>query len=316
MDKTLIALSKRIGLTALDVGARGGVNTDLKGIASEVSYVGFEPDQKECNRLNKLPNLGGWGASRFLPVALAAEPGIFSLNLYSQPGCTSKYQARKELGALFARGHYYDINSVVQVPCQRLDDLVSMEAIEEPAYMKIDVQGMEDEVFQGAEMTLRNHLCAIRAEVSFFPIYKDQPLFAEIDQRLRSNGFVPMRWLESHEWRRSTSRKPRKLSNNDIPYSRGQLIHADVLYLLHPETLPSNTPEAIRRLLRLGVLAACYEHYDHALAAFTIQAVRQYAHSELKLDLEAAVKRMSQAQASFARRLAYRAMRVLENNFA
>jgi FkbM family methyltransferase len=316
MDKTLLSLIKQIGLTALDVGARGGVNADLKAIAPAVNYVGFEPDSLECARLNNSPNEFSWNTARFLPVALAAMPGEFSLNIYSKRGCTSKYKARKELGALFSRGHFYDLDAVVQVPCQRLDDLVEKDAILEPAYMKIDVQSMEIEVFDGAVKTLREHLCAIRTEVSFFPTYENQPLFAEVDQRLRRDGFVPMRWMESHDWRRSTSRKPRSLAGGDLPYSRGQLIHADVLYFQHPESLPTDTPSALRRLLRLGVIASCYEHYDHALAAFGNKTVQQYCGDVLKLDPEAAVKRMSQRQATLLRRVAWRLMRSMEKHFA
>jgi FkbM family methyltransferase len=316
MDKTLLALVDKIGLTALDVGARGGVNSDLAAIASSVSYIGFEPDKVECDRLNKTPNAGDWASARFLPIALANEKGTFNLNLYAKRGCTSKYVARKALGDLFSRGHFYNLDSVVKVPCQRLDDLLDTEDIVEPAYLKIDVQSMEVEVFDGAVKTLRDHLCAIRTEVSFFPMYEEQPLFAEIDLRVRGDGFVPMRWLESHDWRRTTLRKSNSLSMGDVPYSRGQLIHADVLYLQHPEALAADSLPAIRRILRLGLIAACYEHYDHALAAFAIPSVRQFCNDEMRLDPEAAVKRMSQANATLTRRLAWRLMRLLEKRFA
>jgi FkbM family methyltransferase len=315
MDETLIALIKRIGLTALDVGARGGVNADLSAIASAVDYFAFEPDRVECQRLNSTP-AGDWKTTRFIPVALAAEAGEFSLNLYSKRGCTSKYEARQDLGKLFSRESYYDLDKVINVPCQPLDELVQIESIQEPAYMKIDVQSMEIEVFNGAVSTLRNNLCAVRTEVSFFPMYKDQPLFAEIDQRLRRDGFVPMRWLENHEWRRRTTKKPRSLDSGEVPYSRGQLIHADILYLQDPEGMSADSLSDLKRLVRLGILATCFEHYDHALAAFSIPAVRQFCLEEMKLDPEPAVKRMSQKHATLLRKLSWRLLRLLEKNFS
>lgn len=316
MDETLISLVKKIGLTALDVGARGGGNEDLQGIAAAVDYVGFEPDAEECARLNAMPGSGGWASSRHLPVALAAEAGAFDLNLYSKRGCSSKLTAIKAVGEIFCHGDYYDCDTTVKVPCARLDDLVGPEQICEPASMKIDVQGMEIEVFDGATVTLREHLCAVRTEVSFLPLYEDQPLFAEVDQRLRRDGFVPMRWLESHDWRRQTPRKARSYKKGEMPYSRGQLVHADVLYMQQPETLSVATPAALRRLLRLGVLAVCYEHYDHALAAFALPAVRHFCREELGLDPEASVRRLSKVKATWSRKLAWKLMRELEKRYA
>jgi hypothetical protein len=44
--------------------------------------------------------------------------------------------------------------------------------------------------------------------------------------------------------------------------------------------------------------------------------VRQFCNDEMRLDPEAAVKRMSQANATLTRRLAWRLMRLLEKRFA
>lgn len=316
MDPSLLALAQKIGLTALDVGARGGVNTDLGSLATATNYVGFEPDAEECSRLTRTGIGGGWRNVKFVPVALASQPGEFELNLYSKRGCSSKYTARQDLGKLFARGDFYNLDQVVKVPCQRLDDVLKSEVIEEPAFMKIDVQSMEVEVFDGAVRTLQEDLVGIRTEVSFFPMYQDQPLFAEIDQRVRRDGFVPMRWLENHEWRRATKKKPYSMADGALPFSRGQMMHADVLYLQHPEALLADTPKSLRRLVRLGLIAACYQHYDHAMAAFSIPAVRSFCREEVNLDAERAVERMSQSDASLGKRLGWRLMRALQNRFA
>lgn len=93
-------------------------------------------------------------------------------------------------------------------------------------------------------------------------------------------------------------------------------MHADVLYLQHPETLAADSARALRRLVRLGLVAACYQHYDHAQAAFSRPEVRSYCKETLKVDAERAVERMSQAEASLGRRLGWRLMRALQNRFA
>ncbi|SKA92904.1 methyltransferase, FkbM family [Prosthecobacter debontii] len=316
MDHALLALAQNIGLTALDVGARGGVNTDLGPVAEATKYVGFEPDAVECARLQNAGIGGGWKQVQFVPVALADYEGTFDLNLYSKRGCSSKYRARQDLGKLFCRGEFYNLDQIVKVPCSRLDDVLHKEGILEPAFMKIDVQSMEVEVFNGAPRTLKEDLVGIRTEVSFFPMYEEQPLFAEIDQRVRQDGFVPMRWLENHEWRRATGKKPYSMADGPLPFSRGQLMHADVLYLLHPEALPTNDEKSLRRLVRLGLVASCYQHYDHAMAAFARPYVRQLCQDQWKIDPFKAVERMSQAEVTLTRRLAWRLMKTLQKNFA
>ena len=60
--------------------------------------------------------------------------------------------------------------------------------------MKMDVQGAEYHVLQGAQHLLQR-LVVIQTEVEFVPLYRDQPLFADIDRSLRAAGFLFHRFL-------------------------------------------------------------------------------------------------------------------------
>lgn len=60
-----------VGLSALDVGARGGVSTDLAEIAGAIEYYGFEPDSIECKKLNQGKSHQPWKSVTYLPTALA-----------------------------------------------------------------------------------------------------------------------------------------------------------------------------------------------------------------------------------------------------
>jgi hypothetical protein len=198
------------------------------------------------------------------------------LKLYRQRGCSSALNARKQFAEKFSRGDYFAFDGEVVIHGERLDDVIAEKKIVPPAFMKIDVQGMEEEIFQGAPVALSDSLVGIRTEVSFVRLYEDQPLFAEIDQALRPYGFMPMSFIEMHDWRRSTKIKFPKLSSGRVRYSRGQLVHADVLYMLDPDLLPTGTEEEVLRLVRPGLVAVCYEQLDHAQAAFEKRAVREY----------------------------------------
>ena len=51
----------------MDIGARQGFVADLLPIAAAVDAVGFEPDQDECERLNRTARdeSGPWRSLRF-----------------------------------------------------------------------------------------------------------------------------------------------------------------------------------------------------------------------------------------------------------
>lgn len=272
----MITLADNVGLVAFDVGARGGIGQDLFPLAKAVDYYGFEPDPKECEQLNQEKNNSPWKSITYLPIALAQESCELNLNLYRQRGCSSALKAIKESGELFSRGEYYIYDGSIRVKAQNLDTVTQSEPILNPAFLKIDVQGMEADIFKGAEKNLGQSIVGIRTEASFFPMYEGQPLFAELDQILRPFGFVPMRWLELHEWRRNTRLKYPDLSKDELICSRGQIIHGDVLYLLHPEILNDGTDAELKRLVRLGLISSVYGHLDHAYAVFSRPRVYQF----------------------------------------
>lgn len=294
-------LAKRVGLTALDVGARGGVSNDLLPLASAVDYYGFEPDPAECDRLNSDGIPHPWKQVTFFPTALNDSDNHLDLHLYRQRGCSSVLTARREMARQFKRENYYDHEGDIKIKAQSLDKVIDEQKIESPAYMKIDVQGMEDRVFQGAKDALSHSLVGIRTEVSFFPLYEGQPLFAEIDQLLRPYGFVPMRWLELHAWRRSTLKKYPASGNGPYPYSFGQMIHGDVLYLMHPEAFVGGSANDARRLIRLGLIAACYGHIDHAHSAFSHPLAKAYLSEESDINPLVQLQKISRQMAARAR---------------
>ena len=73
------------------------------------------------------------------------------------------------------------------IATSRLDEIEEVDAVD---YLKIDVQGSELSVFKGGRGKLRSAV-AIHTEVSFVTLYREQPVFGEIDLSLRSLGFLP-----------------------------------------------------------------------------------------------------------------------------
>jgi hypothetical protein len=86
------------------------------------------------------------------------------------------------------------------VPLERLDHLAQsfVEGSKKP-FLKIDVQGFEDQVLRGATKILPK-LAGIQVELSFIPVYEGQKLFPEMISLITEMGFVLYRmipgWLD------------------------------------------------------------------------------------------------------------------------
>ena len=272
-------------LTCLDVGARGGFTADLLPLAQAVHAIGFEPDEEECARLNAAP--GGaspWRSLRFVPVALGKAEETRRLNIYRKRGCSSLLSADADLAGLYGRDPYYILDGTLDVPTTTADAAAGHYGFKDAAFFKLDVQGAELEILEGAQELLREALVALRVEVSFVPIYRGQPLFADIDQALHQHDFFPMRFLELHPWRRSSKAKLPNLAEGPFPYSEGQMIHGDLLYLRSPESLPDGSDAGVERLIRAALLALAYGLIDHALAIFDRPQVRAMLQSRFGMD--------------------------------
>jgi FkbM family methyltransferase len=149
--------------------------------AKRCRVMGFEPNQTECDRLNQMFS----APHRFFPYAIGdGTQRIFHQTNWGPTG--SLFEPNTPLLKCFT-GLAEIVTPVAQIPIktERLDDF---EAIVDVDYLKIDIQGGELAVFQNATRLLKT-VTMIQTEVNFAELYKGQPLFADVDIFLRSQGF-------------------------------------------------------------------------------------------------------------------------------
>ena len=153
----------------------------------------------------------------------------------------------------------------VDVQTHRLDDL----DIDEFDLLKIDIQGAELMVFQHGRERLRNAV-AVQTEVSFVPLYRDQPTFGDVDRELRSQGFVPHSMPALKQWAIAPT-----VFNGDFRNPGNQLLEADFVYvrdLAHPESMSSE------QLSHLAMIAFhIYGSVD--LAVFCVIELQRRGHA-------------------------------------
>lgn len=242
----------------LDVGARWGAEGAWYRISPLARVVGFEPDRTECDRLNRLASPGG--GERFYPVALGETEGPATLHITEEPGCSSLLAPNEEAITRYPLLRVMTPRRSVEVSLRRLDTWAREEGCDEASFIKVDTQGTELSILRGAGELLDTCL-GVEAEVEFFPLYTGQPLFADVEQHLRSRGLVLWRLSNLvHYSERHSPKLPRKdvavFNGVSAPSmaGSGRLCWANALFFRDHRTLPTRTLADVRKLVILASL--------------------------------------------------------------
>jgi FkbM family methyltransferase len=216
------------------------------------AVVGFEPLPQECERLNARA-----GADRtYLPYAVG-EGDTRTLHVCAFSPATSLYEPNTPLLAHF-NSLELPLQVVERVPLRtvRLDDI---EEVRHADYLKLDAQGAEADVLRGALRVLEDTL-VVYTEVEFIPLYRDQPLFADVDALLRAHGFL------FHKFTECIGRAFQPVVvNNDPDRGCSQLLWGNAVYVKSFLEFGRLAPE---KLLKLAIiLHEVHTSYDLCLLA-------------------------------------------------
>jgi FkbM family methyltransferase len=240
-------------ITIVDVGAMSigeGKEAYAKLMAAtECEVIGFEPQAAECEKLNASQQPG----HTYLPFFIGdgQRRTFYECNY---PATSSLFEPNTALLERFQNlANLTQVVRTIEVETQRLDDVLHGRSVD---YLKVDVQGGEILVFSGAEKTLRDTL-VIQTEVEFVPLYKKQPLFADIDAFLLARGFV------FHRFSHLSGRAMQPLIvNNNVNAALSQTLWGDAIYVRDFMRLAELAPD---QLLKLAViLHANYQSFDLA----------------------------------------------------
>jgi FkbM family methyltransferase len=143
----------------------------------------FEPVAAAYRRLEQVsagdPN---WQATQ---TALGAAPGTATINVFPNNTLSSMLEPT-------SLAEYYDVDGKVvteTVPITTLDEALSVDSARS-VLLKVDVQGLEREVLEGARLTL-NRTIALFLELPIAALYKGSWTFIEALQFVDGLGFEP-----------------------------------------------------------------------------------------------------------------------------
>jgi len=219
--------------------------------------TGFEPNAEQFARL-----AGRAGPCRYLPVFLG-RGGPANFNLTRYPGCSSLFAPDPRVIDLFETigcsdaGGNFHVERVETVETTRLDDLGPELHAD---FLKLDVQGFELDILRHATAKLKETV-VIETEVEFIPLYKEQPLFGDIQCFLRDQGFVLHKLVDVA----GRPFRPFRPRNPYLPMS--QLLWADAIFVRDFTRLDAYDDDGLLRAAT--ILDMVYASYD--LAAMLLQ---------------------------------------------
>jgi len=192
LTRLLRELNTGLRFSLIEVGARQVGEGEafyalLEAFPGSVLH-GFEPEADLCAEMQATAPPG----VRYLPHALWSSSERRPLYVTAHPMCSSLYEPDPRYIQAFMGLKSQALARVIEVDTIDLDTVVGRYDIPPPDFIKIDIQGAELDCFKGGSNTLRSVL-QILTEVEFAPLYREQPLFGDVDRFLRDQGFpVPL----------------------------------------------------------------------------------------------------------------------------
>lgn len=184
--------------TVVDIGANiGQFSAAALSKWPDAAVVAFEPLAAVAARLRE--TLAGSPNAEIHVAAVGSEDGAVTFHPHPYSLSSSVLPAT---AAAKRRHRWAEEDPPVEVPLVRLDTVLADRRLARPAVLKVDVQGYEREVLNGATKFLGD-VDALVVELSFERCYEGQALFTETHDLLESMGWRLDRPLD---WRRQAGR--------------------------------------------------------------------------------------------------------------
>lgn len=171
--------------TMIDAGANKGQFTlATRALRPDTSVIAFEPLAGPSSTFRKL--FANDPRVTLIPAALGSLAGETDIHVARRADSSSLLPIGKLQSELFPGT---DEQSISKITVMRLDDALDVSKLPKPVVLKIDVQGFELEVLKGAQRSLAT-IQSIYVELSFVPLYLNQPLAHEVIAWLADRKFA------------------------------------------------------------------------------------------------------------------------------
>lgn len=231
----------------IDIGASIQIIPRWKRIdKSNLKYILFEPNQNELKKLNF--NRKYYNHYKLYNFALSNKNKILKLNITKGIYQSSVLKPNFNLTNQFLNPERYSIIEKKLLNAKDLDYF----KINDADFIKIDAQGYNYQILQGAAKTLKN-IIGIETEAEFAQVYKKQKLFGDISSYLNKKNFDFIDFITLRRWNRSNKQ------------NYGQCIFGNALFLKKPEEILKMNENKIIKYIAICILYNQYELADYIL---------------------------------------------------
>ena len=222
-------------LRIIDVGARGGLQDEWTPFFDVVEWVGFDADPEESERLNSIFRADSKNCQVY-PYAISGKRGKCTMHFAQFPDSSGIIEPNPKFLQRLYSVTQENLRTIKTIECESttLDDFLEKENVQPFDYLKIDVEGAEADVLEGAKESLKaSNVLGVKTEVWFGPL-KDATAFARMDTLLRQYGFhlfdLQSRKYPSATFPRGCFSPAGKLEST----LAGQTLTGDAVYLKDP----------------------------------------------------------------------------------
>ncbi len=233
------------------------------------TVVGFEPQQDAFDALMKTKT----DAETYYPFAVG-DGARAKLKVFKSSGMTSVFEPYVEGLALLGQPGLAKVRNRIVFDTVALDTVTDLPAFD---LLKIDIQGGEALVFQGAEKVMADCMVVI-VELRYLRLYLEEPMMGGVDNELRRQGFTLHRFM----FNKSVALPNSQSGRLKTKLVADQLVDGDGVYIRNiaePEKLSD------QQFIHLAILAASV-FYSHSLVLFCLDELvrRGVAKPELPAD--------------------------------
>lgn len=244
----------------IDVGAMGGVSLrKWKDLLPIMKIIGFEPDAREFCKLKSDNNI------KYLNCALHNKSECLTLYITKDYGKSSIFKPNMNILSQYEDYQRFEViqeEALSSARVKTLDSIINDNYIVDVDFVKLDTQGSELFILQGSQREVIPRVFGIQMEVEFIEMYKNQPLFRDVDGFMEDKDFQLID-LRRVYWKR-------KDYYNYV--GKGELIFGDALYfkrieVFRKELLDVDEKMWNRSKIFKGILiCVAYRIFDYAVA--------------------------------------------------
>jgi FkbM family methyltransferase len=240
-----------------DVGSLGGIHPITESFSNYLNVVCFEPNKEELKNIEKKYIKNNYAKIIYSEKALFKNKGTKLLHIAKIDTNSSLLKANNEFIKRYQARNFETINQE-KIKTTTIDLIIDEELNKEnikAEFIKIDTQGTEYQILEGAINNLNLNTVAILCEVEFFPLYENQKLFEDIIIYLRKFGFRLYGIYPNY-------RSNQKLDKKYYEYEE-RLIWGDAVFLWDPFEISIDKINE-RRIESLMLAALILGYYDYS----------------------------------------------------